>query len=95
MRKVGNAESGHEAVSGCGRETLLVEVLLNYLLLPFYIYIYYYSIIPSLEYLNVHFPTFLLFYFLLIERKTFLLNICVKTILFHIIIKNSLYLCKP
>jgi len=80
MRKVGNAESGHEAVSGCGRETLLVEVLLNYLLLPFYIYIYYYSIIPSLEYLNVHFPTFLLFYFLLIERETFLLNISIKIV---------------
>ena len=65
------------------------------LLLPYYIYIYLLLYIPSLEYLNVHFPTFLLFYFLLIERKTFLLNICVKTILFHIIIKNSLYLCKP
>ena len=35
MRKVGNAESGHEAV----------------------------SIISPLEYLNVHFPTFLLSYF--------------------------------
>ena len=47
MRKVGNAESGHEAVSGCGRETLLVEVLLNYYYYhTIFIYIYYSVFLP-------------------------------------------------
>ena len=61
-------------VSQCGRETFIVEVLFKLLLLPFYYLYIYYSIIPSLEYLNVHFPTFLLFYFLS-ERWYFLLHI--------------------
>ena len=54
MRKVGNAESGHEAVSGCGRETLLVKVLLNYYY--YHLNYYYYHTIFIYIYYSIFLP---------------------------------------